>query len=841
MGSSGSGATLAQLRLLALGAFLTRLNGGRHEVLGGTYRGALATSRLVASFGVTDGASARALVEDAIARATTGVLPAWDLGRAVSWAGYMYVAWFLEVGEAWELVARAEAIARARYAGWEPFAVDYVRGRQDFMGKRGRGKDDEVAVAEWLLTAKKSPWILAPWDTPVEDAPPAVHVPRVFRVGKREPYATIAAALAEAAAGDTIELDAGTYREAVAPGRDVVLRARTGAKRPRVIAARGNALSADGVAVYAEGLTLRCDDPKRAAVCARGEGALVLRGAEVRAALHGIVALSSGTRVHLEDVRVAEVKEVGILASDHALVFARRTHVARGRIGVSVEAHARADLGAVTSAGAREAGLLVVGQAEVNADDLRVERAAGSGVQVSDGGTLSLSSSALAGSTGMRVIEATFTLDAVTITARKNGLELGEGGRGRATGLTVPRAGGSAVFVARGAHLELARSTLEGARFDGITCEGAAHLDDVTVRGAKRGAFYAEPGSRLSVLRSVATDVDVFARASRGARLALASATLRGARLGVAVEGGTAALESVWISEVREHALQIDGGTLIAGYLTVEGPNESPLVAAGGHATIATSRLLGHGEVHVAGAEVVLRRVTLEVTGDVGAAVHGGKLTLQHARVVAEGANGLEALGGTLTVEGSFVQGRECALVADGRARVHASRSHLVAERDVALELLGAARAAVDGVTASGAPPSRCARGAKLEGVVGARAASVVSVDLDGEGPLPFELLLHGDLGYSLIGAPDVVLGAHGERFVEAGGEPNGHAASAFVIAVVGAAFGRGVGVTADPEASLVSFVSADRDALLRLARAFREASAEAVDAGLQAVLASPP
>ena len=839
--------TIAQRRLLGVGAFLGRLNRNDLDVLGGTHRGEHATARLVASFDVASAEEARAFVEKALVRAETSARPSWDLGRAASWAGNMYIAYFIEADEAWELVRRADALARGRYDGWEAFAVDYVAGRQEFLGKRGKGTDDEVAVAEWLLTSKKSPWVRAPWDTDTAGATAPLHVPREHRVGgARATHATIAAALEGAAAGDVIVLAKGTYAAPMRPERDVVVRAEQAGKKPArvIVEAAGHAVFADGVSFRAEGIELRGTSTERAALAVRDGGVLTLEGCTVASRSHGVAILDKGSCAYLRRVHVDRPADIGVLVSDRAFLHADALTTTGGRLGVSIEKRGKADLRGLVSAGATQVGLLVSGQAEVKARACTIERSGWSGVQVSDDGSLELHESRVANvPVGLLVQRGVLVLEKIEVAAKTNGLELQEGARVKATDLTVTRAGGSAVYVGKGASLAIARSELARARFDGVTCEGTLRAVDVTVRDTKRGAFFVEEGGRAYVAQSVASNVDVFARAGLGARLAISSTTSTDSRLGVAVEGGNVAIESVWITNAREHALQIDGGSLVGGYVTVEGPNESPLVAVSGRVSLATSRLVGAGEIHVGGADVTLRRVTVIVDADCACAVHEGKLALLHCKIEGKGANGVEALGGELTIADSSIEGRECAVVTDNEPLVRIARSELCAVVDVALEVLGKSQVNLTDTRASRtkAGLARVSSEATVAGALAPREAPMV-VDLDGEGPLPFELMLHDGPRYSLFGDPEAVLGTYAAAMCELGGDPNGHTVSAYVEAIAerGGAFDP-TSVRADPEAGSVAFVSADRDTLLRIARAVRDVDPETALACVRALAEAPP
>lgn len=838
-------ASAAQRRLLGLGAFLVRLNRNDVDVLGGTYRGHLGTLDLVRGLGVTSTDEARAFVERALARAEAGPRPSWDLGRAASWAGSMYAAFFLEADEAWDFVRRADAIARRLYEGWEPFAIDYVAGRQEFIGKRGKGKDDEVAVAEWLLTSKKSPWVRAPWDTDTTDAPPLVHLPNELRVGgRRATHASLGAALDEAAAGDVIVLAKGSYEAATKPARDVTLRAeRVGAKvAPVIVEANDHVVFADRVAVRVEGLAIRGTNPGRAAIAVRDGGAVVLEGCTIGSKSHGIAVRDETSSARLHEVVVDRPGDIGIMVFDRAVLHADNLRVTGGRLGVSVEASAEASLRGFVSTGAEQAGLLVTGHGKAEVREARIERAGWTAVQVSERGSLTLEETAVTKvPTGLLVKQASLVVRGVALDAKKNGLELQSGAEGTIEALTVTRAGGSAVFVAEGATLALVRSALAGARFDGVTCAGTFRGDDLTVRDTKRAAFFVEDGGRAYVARSVATNVGMLARAGEGAELGLASVSCTGSRLGVAVEGAKVAIESAWITDAREHALQIDGGSLVAGYVTVEGENESPLVATGGRATIATSRLEGRGDIQVDGADVTLRRVTVVVDADCAAAVHGGRLAIAHARIEGKGANGVEAVGGELVITASSVVAAECAVVTDGSPIVRVQGSDLASISDVAFEVLG--KSDVTLVDVRGASETgevlRIAKKATVRGRVDARVAEML-VDLDGEGPLPFELLLHDGPVYTLVADPGAVLGSALDALVAAGGTGNGHEASAYAVCLAGAAFDEAT-IVADPEASLVSFASRSRDALLAFAAAVRHAEDATIAQALRAVVAAPP
>lgn len=844
--------TPAQLRLLGLGAFLTHRNRERFDVLGGTHRGEGSVCRLVASFGIFTSEEAREWVTRALVRSDRSAHPAWDLGRAVSWAGDMYVASFLDEGAAWELVLRAASLASDRFSSWEAFGEDYVHGRQAFMGHRGKGKDDEEAALAWLLSAKTSPWVKGPWETPYEGARPRVHVPTVLRVGgtRKGAFATVANAVARASDGDIVAISPGRYRESLRPKVDVsfvvdagdpVARGRR-AKASEVcaveIVADDHALFVDGVSVSASGIRWVGEREDRSALGVRNGGVLRLSECRIESVSHGVSALDPDTLLRLEGEVTLRATGIAVTVWDRAALQATNVRVENCTVGISVEKSSTAKLSGIRVGAALEVGLVVIGKSSVEVVDSTFARARSAGVQVSEKGSLVLSDSVIVRcGTGFLVKRAKATLRNVRITsARHNGLELQKGSVVVAEGLVVENTRASSVFVAAKAELLLTRATLEHAGIDGVTCAGLLHAEDVTVRDAVRSAFWLDGPSRAMVRRSTTEASRMGARIGQGARVSIESTTFAAPTLGVATEGGHVALESVWISCATAHSVQVDGGTLVAGYLTVEGASDHSLFVANGHATVVSSRLESAGEVHVNGpkAHATLRRTTVSTPGDVGCALHDGKLELAFCRVEAKGSNGIEGLGGDLTIVSCSVEGTDSGLVLDDGARARVEGGELRATNDVALEVLGTAQASLVGVAlvATKRPASRVAKTATLETGQGARARGAVSrsaapfvPDLDGESPLPFELGLHLGPRYSLFTSDfESAVSPHGEMFVEHEVPLDGHALSAWVEALLGPSFEG----TFDPEAGLFSIESDDRDALMAAAQKVREALADA-------------
>ena len=96
-----------------------------------------------------------------------------------------------------------------------------------------------------LLLAAAAAWLSRAWWVP----PPVVIQPRVLAVGGGAPYGSIAAAVAQARPGDTVEVAGGEYREQVRLKNGVTLRAKV----PLEAILRSPGMSA-GPAVVAEGI-----------------------------------------------------------------------------------------------------------------------------------------------------------------------------------------------------------------------------------------------------------------------------------------------------------------------------------------------------------------------------------------------------------------------------------------------------------------------------------------------------------------------------------------------------------------------------------------------------------
>ena len=96
-----------------------------------------------------------------------------------------------------------------------------------------------------LLLAAAAAWLSRAWWTP----PPLIIQPRVLAVGNGAPFGSIAAALAQARRGDTVEVAGGEYREQVRLKNGVTLRAKV----PLEAILRAPGMSA-GPAVVAEGV-----------------------------------------------------------------------------------------------------------------------------------------------------------------------------------------------------------------------------------------------------------------------------------------------------------------------------------------------------------------------------------------------------------------------------------------------------------------------------------------------------------------------------------------------------------------------------------------------------------
>ncbi|QFG26967.1 AAA family ATPase [Actinomadura sp. WMMB 499] len=322
---------------------------------------------------------------------------------------------------------------------------------------------------------------------------------------------TIAAAVRAAAAGATVSVHPGEYRESIVLNRDVTLLAEKGPGTVRIVSPRGPALTVHGGAAAVRDLTVAGAAPGEPAILLRG-GTPDLRGCEVTggrvevtgdavAALAGCtvvgadgasVRLTGTSRTVLEDLTVRIAGGDGVVADDDARADCTGALIdgAAGR-GVHVAGNARARFTRCEVRGTRAAAVHAEGGAGLVLSECRLHDADAHGVRL--GGTAGRRTSAPAaepgaapGASGARA----------------------EGRRDAATAEEPRTSSPHGVLLRR---CEIARTGASGVLAED---EAAALLDDCHVHDTSRAAIFATGRSELELDGVRAVDIDGSALAA---------------------------------------------------------------------------------------------------------------------------------------------------------------------------------------------------------------------------------------------------------------------------------------------------------------------------------------
>lgn len=118
----------------------------------------LAIERLGNLRACKDELSARGYLKNPAARTAAG----WDCGRVVFVARLCVDAGLLSEAQAWDYIARADALALQTFDSWEAFAESYVVGRA-MWGGANTGNESIADIAGALLSKPDSPWVQMAW------------------------------------------------------------------------------------------------------------------------------------------------------------------------------------------------------------------------------------------------------------------------------------------------------------------------------------------------------------------------------------------------------------------------------------------------------------------------------------------------------------------------------------------------------------------------------------------------------------------------------------------------------------------------------------------------------
>ncbi|MBE1533990.1 right-handed parallel beta-helix repeat-containing protein [Actinomadura algeriensis] len=312
---------------------------------------------------------------------------------------------------------------------------------------------------------------------------------------------TIAAAVRAAAAGATVSVHPGEYRESVVLNRDVTLLAEKGPGTVRIVSPRGPAITVHGGAAAVRDLTVTGAAPGEPAILLRG-GTPDVRGCEV-----------TGGRVEVTGDAVAALAGCTVVGADGASV--RLTGTSRtvledlavriaGGDGVVVDDEARADCTGALIDGAAGRGVHVAGTARARFTRCEVRGTRAAAVHAEGGAALVLSECRLhdADAHGVRL--------GGTAGRRAPG-DGGErpGERRDAASAEEPRTSSPHGVLLR--RCEIARTGASGVLAED---EAAAFLHDCHVHDTSRAAIFATGRSELELDGVRAVDVDGSALAA---------------------------------------------------------------------------------------------------------------------------------------------------------------------------------------------------------------------------------------------------------------------------------------------------------------------------------------
>ncbi len=407
--------TLEQRWVLATQGILTELNGTSHIRVGGEprpYASGVSAFRLRQHWNVRNAREARRCLtwlfdeghRFAYARETDRAPDdylGWDLVRASAVAGWSFVAYHIEIDEAWAAMLRAARALRRQFGSWTEVGASYGLGR-DRWGKEGR----EIEELTARLVAPGGGWDL-PWAVDIAGdipAPVRESIPElvVDGSGAGGAFKTIAEALLSEKAPKRVIVRAGVYDETVrikspieliADGEVVI---RNG---------RGAPLLVDHTA-YIRGFRLEASHNEKNETMQAvwvGDNFMKLVDCVMRTERCGVYAGKDRTEAHVEGCTIIEPGVHGILAENGAHMSILDTTVERptgcgvvadgsgelhvenakirdaGGPSLSLRGARRGEIRGVEITGARSNGVEVLGAATADFSEIRVTGSKGTG------------------------------------------------------------------------------------------------------------------------------------------------------------------------------------------------------------------------------------------------------------------------------------------------------------------------------------------------------------------------------------------------------------------------------------------------------------------------------
>ncbi|WP_026120072.1 right-handed parallel beta-helix repeat-containing protein [Nocardiopsis potens] len=517
-------------------------------------------------------------------------------------------------------------------------------------------------------------------------------------------YRTIGEAVAAAGDGAVLSLAPGRYDEKLVLTRVVTLMAAEEPGSVELLSSEGSVITSIAEAVKLTGLVLRGRDSEApvvdaaagqveladcrvdgaawAAVLARDEGAVALRGCRVTCTEGAGIVVTSAQPSVIEDCVIEDVATSGLVINERGAPQVRRCtirdaggngiYAAGGGAGlveecevsgtakpaVAVDEHAAPELVRLRVHDVADDGVVVSSRSAVRLSEVDVRDAAGRGL-------------VLQGGTDPRA-------DRVTVVrSGREGVLAEEKARGLLTGVEVREAGGDGVRVAGRSSTAFSGLEVHAAKAGGVVVaeDSTAEFDQLTVDGAA--------GAGVSVLSGAAP----FLRRVR----------LRGVRgHGVRFEGGGGRLEDVEVAQARRAGVHASGEARpsVTGLRVVEARENGVTASGGAVLDLRDGEVSGCGgdglAVHAEG-EVTALRVRVHGNGRNGALVAaGGRAVLRSCDLFGNEADGvLVGSGEDVLVDGCTVRDNGRAGLRQTVAGSHVRAEELVSEGNRAEDSYG--------------------------------------------------------------------------------------------------------------------------------------------------------
>ena len=477
-------------------------------------------------------------------------------------------------------------------------------------------------------------------------------------------YRTIGAALADAVDGTLITVAPGQYDESLVITRPVTLAADSGGQ-VRIHSASGSTVVLDAEAVQLSGLLLSGADREApvldvrrgqaaldgcevsgeawAAVLARQDGVLALRGCRVTNAQGAGIVVTSGGGNAMERTQVVGVGSSAVVVAEHGRLTVRdcvfegargnsicvNGHGAAvvessridgsGKPALAVEQDGRLDVRTVTITGSAILDAYLTSKGEITLADCSFSGSAGQSVHIGGGASPVLRGCTVTGAalSGVRVAAGSrVRIEGCSIDGTPVGLLVEAGGGADGADLTVAGAATASVRLTGNAKLSLTGAEITSAAGgSGIELDGQsrAQLSDVRLHSAG--------GAGLTLLG--------------GSRAELASCTVDGGESAVGADSELTARESEFTGSDADGIRVTNGGRLVAVGCRISGARRHGVnVQASSRADLSSCAVFDNaGDGLRCNTDEPVRVADCEIRDNGGTPVHqlkaGGPLTVE--------------------------------------------------------------------------------------------------------------------------------------------------------------------------------------------------------------------